>query len=308
MATSAKLDLDRGMVITGKWRRRRYRVERMLGEGANGKVYLVQQEGRLLALKVGMDTADLQSEINVLKALEKQQPRGGGASPYLLDVDDLKLVSGKEYPFYVMRYVRGAKLPAFLAASGDEWFPLAGYNLLLRLAELHASGWAFGDLKIDNVLAAEYGRVELIDYGGVTAFGKGIRQFTEIYDRGYWNAGTRASDAGYDLFSFAVLCVQLFAEKELHRAASGTLPQNRSAGDVLKLAQDAPQLRPFSGWLARALAGGFADAAEASHAWKAVMHRVSRPAKPVPWWTKALFLAAAAGLAASAFWLGGGLG
>lgn len=308
MATSAKLDLDRGMVITGKWRRRRYRVERLLGEGANGKVYLVQQDSRLMALKVGLDTADLQSEINVLQALEKQQKRRSGGNPFLYDVDDLQLRSGKEYPFYVMRYVRGTKLPAFLAASGAEWFPIAGYNLLLKLSELHGSGWAFGDLKVDNVLVADYGRVELVDFGGVTAFGKSIRQFTEIYDRGYWNAGTRTSDAPYDLFSFAVLCVQLFAEKELYRLTSGTLPQNRSPGDLLKLAQQAPQLKPFAGWLARAFAGGFGDAAEAADAWNAVMHRIGRPSKPVPWWTKALFLASAAGLAASVFWLAGGLG
>ena len=78
MGTSFKLDLDKGMIITGKWRRHRYRVERLLGEGANGKVYLVERERRLLALKVGLDTVDLQSEINVLQALEGQQRKGTG--------------------------------------------------------------------------------------------------------------------------------------------------------------------------------------------------------------------------------------
>ncbi|CDN45517.1 protein kinase domain-containing protein [Paenibacillus sp. P22] len=307
MDTSFKLHLDKGMVITGKWRRRRYRVERMLGEGANGKVYLVERDRRLLALKVGADTVDLQSEINVLQALEGRA--GSRAEPFLHDVDDLKLAGGKEYPFYVMKYVRGTKLPAFLAARGAEWFPIAGYNLLQRLAELHESGWAFGDLKMDNILAAEYGHVELVDYGGVTAFGKSIRQFTEIYDRGYWNAGTRASDAAYDLFSFGVLCVQLFQEKALYRHTAGTLPQNRSPQELLKLASESPELRPFAGWLERAFAGGFRNAEDAGAAWSVVMRRIGTGGGPkkragaVPGWTKALFLLSSGALAAVLYWL-----
>jgi serine/threonine protein kinase len=305
--TSFKLNLDKGMVITGKWRRRRYRVERMLGEGANGKVYLVERDRRLLALKVGSDTVDLQSEINVLKALEGRSGSRGSAEPFLHDVDDLKLAGGKEYPFYVMRYVRGTKLPAFLAARGTDWFPVAGCNLLQRLEELHDSGWAFGDLKMDNILAADYGHVELIDYGGVTAFGKSIRQFTEIYDRGYWNAGSRASDAAYDLFSFGVLCIQLFHDKALYRLTAETLPQNRSPQELLKLAGECPELRPFAGWLARAFAGGFQDAGEAGEAWSAVMRRIGtgkkKSAGAVPAWTKVLFLLSSTALALVIYWL-----
>ena len=205
-----------------------------------------------------------------------------------------------------MRYVRGDKLPAFLAAQGAEWFPLAGYNLLQRLAELHASGWSFGDLKVDNVLVAEYGRVELVDYGGVTAFGKGIRQFTEIYDRGYWNAGTRVSDAGYDLFSYGVLCVQMFADRALYRLTAETLPQNRSTQDLLRIAQDCPQLRPFLGWLARSFNGGFRDTAEAGEAWNTVMRRIgtrARSGSSVSWRMKGFFLLSSAALALTLYWL-----
>ena len=97
MGTSFKLDLDKGMIITGKWRRHRYRVERLLGEGANGKVYLVERERRLLALKVGLDTVDLQSEINVLQALEGQQRKRNGTDPFLYDVDDLGLSPARSF-------------------------------------------------------------------------------------------------------------------------------------------------------------------------------------------------------------------
>ena len=94
--------------------------------------------------------------------------------------------------------------------------------------------------------------MELVDYGGVTAFGKGIRQFTEIYDRGYWNAGTRVSDAGYDLFSYGVLCVQMFADRALYRLTAETLPQNRSTQDCSESLRIVPSCAlSWAGWLAR---------------------------------------------------------
>ena len=79
-------------------------------------------------------------------------------------------------------------------------------------------------------MVSAYGSVELIDYGGVSPFGR-VKQFTEWYDRGYWNAGSRTGDISYDLFSFAVMCIGLLDEKSL-REASCQLPQTRSVADL----------------------------------------------------------------------------
>ncbi|MEC0172970.1 serine/threonine protein kinase, partial [Paenibacillus graminis] len=88
-----------GTVISGKWRGNRYVVERMLGRGANGTVYLVQREGRRerYALKIGNDTLELQSEINVLTSLQSSRKRRehrahreSALSSYLLESDDFK--------------------------------------------------------------------------------------------------------------------------------------------------------------------------------------------------------------------------
>ncbi|TYP68012.1 protein kinase domain-containing protein [Paenibacillus methanolicus] len=303
MTTSFDWRLPRGTVIRGKWKRSSYRVERLLGEGANGKVYLVERQRAWYAMKIGADAVDLQSEINVLQAIANAK-LVSRSEPYLVEVDDYSGTDGKEYPFYVMRYIRGATLSDFLSKRGMEWFPVAGYSLLVKLSELHAGRWTFGDLKAENVLVSDYGRVELVDYGGVTAFGKSVRQFTEIYDRGYWNAGSRSADAGYDLFSFGVLCIQVYDARRLAALAGSLLPQNRSPEELLKLAQSIPALRPLGDWLAKALRGTFSNVEEAAREWQQWQRRTSgRSSSVVPRWMKGLFVASAALLATTIYWL-----
>ncbi|MBD2848414.1 phosphotransferase [Paenibacillus sp. IB182496] len=303
VADQLELQLQHGTIIAGKWKGGRYRIERLLGEGANGKVYLVESRGRRYALKVGADAVDLQSEINGLQALARQgTPR---EEPFLVEVDDFRDGRGHEYPFYVMRYVRGKPLADYIAKEGPEWVPLIGYHLLMRLAALHEAGWVFGDLKPDNVLVAEYGRAQLVDYGGVTAIGSGVRQFTEVFDRGYWSAGSRTADPQYDLFSFAVLFIQLVEGKRLDELTRTLLPHSRVPAELLRLAEDHPVLAPARGWLRRALQGEFGSAREAAASWQRELHRarVARPAGSGPRWLGGLFVASALLLATTIFWL-----
>lgn len=289
-------------MVVGKWRQGKYRIERLLGEGANGKVYLVQRDRDWFALKVGSDAVDLQSEINVLKSLAGQ--KGQGMDPFLFDVDDMYGPGGREYPFYIMRYVRGVTLASYLKEQGSDWFPLVALNLLGKLAKLHRAGWVFGDLKVENVLVADYGHVELVDFGGVTASGKSIRQFTEIYDRGYWNSGSRSADPRYDLFSFGVMCIQLHEPKRLHALTKDLLPQNRSSAELMAIADSCPGLKPVSGWLRRALAGEFASAVEGAEAWRLLMHRKeTRRSSHTPGWLKGLAATSGLLLAVSIVWL-----
>ena len=307
MTTSFDWSLPRGTLLKGKWKQGTYRIEKPLGEGANGKVFLVERQRYLYALKIGADAMDLQSEVNVLQSIAKKKRQQGKANAFLVDVDDFQAADGKEYPFYVMRYIKGMTLGEYLHRQGKEWFPVVGFHLLSKLAELHEAGWAFGDLKIENVIVADYGRPELVDYGGATAFGKGVRQFTEIYDRGYWNAGSRTANAGYDLFSFAVLCVQLHEGKRLGQLSAGLLPQTRTPEELAKLAATSPQLKPLSGWLRKAFYGEFGSAREAAAAWQQWMHRPNRAldhtAAPAPRWMKGLFALSAALLATTVYWL-----
>lgn len=290
-----------GTEFIGKWHKNRYVIDRLLGIGANGQVYRVHTGKSVFALKVGFDPVDLQSEVNVLNSLGKDRVTG---DPFLIESDDF-LYQGESFPFYVMKYVNGSGIREFIQTQGNEWLPLAGYRLLQKLGSLHDAGWVFGDLKPENVIVHGYGQIELIDYGGVTPTGRSVKQYTERYDRGYWAAGTRTADAHYDLFSYAVLCIELTDGDSLQTLISRLLPQERNPQQLLALVRENPVLNPFRVWFERALRQGFASSAEAREEWRGLMQvyfrgsgqdRQSR-------WPMALFIASLLLFSTTLYWM-----
>ncbi|WP_438348297.1 serine/threonine protein kinase [Paenibacillus sp. FA6] len=298
MAKSSNAEYSPGTIIAGKWRSSRFVIQRVLGSGANGTVYLVQKVGHreYYALKMGNDTLELQSEVNVLTSLQaerkkKDKKEGIAHRPYLLEVDDYP-VQKRDIPFYVMRYVEGSPLHWFIRKRGKEWVGIVGLRLLAKLHDLHQLGFVFGDLKPENVMVSEYGEVELIDYGGVSSIGRSVKQFTEWYDRGYWNAGTRISDEGYDLFSFAVLCIHLLHEDSLKATSSQHLPQTRSMSDLLSLVQRSHRLKPYAAWLTKAIRGEFEGSDQAWKCWRQQIYKpvsLSSPIIKTPRWLRIAF-------------------
>jgi serine/threonine protein kinase len=276
VTTSFDAIITTGTLIKGKWNNATYRIERSLGEGANGKVYLVKKGSAFFALKLGFDSVDHQSEVNVLQQLSRTE---GPFSRYLIDVDDYH-TDGKDYPFYVMKYIKGCKITDFIKMKGDQWAGLLGLHLLQKLKDLHAHNYIFGDIKIDNILVSGYGAVELVDFGGVTLKGRSVKQFTEIYDRGYWGAGSRVADEGYDLFAFAILFMQLSGQAD-DCFSKHMLPQNRTI-DLLKEKlthmQD-KELQAFIPFLYKALDGEFSSSQQAYEYWKSLFYKWFRPLK-----------------------------
>ncbi|THF74532.1 serine/threonine protein kinase [Cohnella fermenti] len=280
-----------GTLLTGKWNGRIYKLERLLGTGSNGHVYLASYGRSACAVKLGKDVSDLQAEANILASLDHRE-KGAKRRPFLLDVDDA-VVDGAQIPFYAMQYVPGVTVRAYLRKHGPEWAGIIGYRLLRRLSELHDAGWIFSDLKNDNLLVSDYGQVALVDYGGMTANGRGIRQFTEIYDRGYWSAGSRTAEPSYDWFSAAVLWIHVLDEKRLLHLTRTLLPQNRDPGELLALVKTNSTLKPLSGWFEKALRGKFASTQEAAECWREAVHGASRaksqPSSRIPAWMAGVF-------------------
>ncbi len=241
-------------------------------------MYLVSQGSSYYALKIGYDSLEHLSEVNALKQLSQS----AAFENYLIDVDDARL-EGKDYPFSVIRYIKGDNIHRFLQENGLDWVYLVGWNLLGKLTELHGTGWIFGDLKPENVLVSGRGAVHLIDFGGVTGRGRAVKQFTEMYDRGYWSAGSRSAEESYDLFSFAVLMLSMLDSSDTFRSLPVVLPHNRTVGVLLDRVYKEPACRTIAPFLEKnALTGKYASSKEARLEWRKQMlqHRMRRPPAP----------------------------
>ncbi|MFB1051045.1 protein kinase [Paraliobacillus sp. JSM ZJ581] len=210
----------KGSLIQGHWHKHRYKVISLLGKGAIGSVYLCQRmDGKKVALKISQKNASIITEVNVLKQLNKVQGRTLG--PCLFDVDDILLSNGVRLSFYVMEYVKGVPVDAFLKQRSKDWFGVFLLQLLSDLDRLHQHGWVFGDLKLDNVLVTDTPpKIRWIDVGGMTRIGRSIKEYTEFYDRGYWQLGTRKAEPRYDLFAVVMLALHYAYPNQFERGAN----------------------------------------------------------------------------------------
>lgn len=242
--------------FSGRWNHKSYRIVRPLGQGANGAVYLATQAGKKLAVKIGQDPMDLLMEVNMLKSV--QQVGNQQIGPLLCDVDDL-LIDGVNRTFYSMEYLEGERLDRYVERVGSEWAPVLIVQLLARLEVLHGQGWVFGDLKPENVIITQADKqVRLVDFGGVTKMGNAVRQFTEEYDRGGWQAGNRRAEVSYDLFSLSVIMTRLMAgDGEWKKVGQ----QRRTIQALCDIIRENGSLYPYRVPLLKALHGMYPHAA-----------------------------------------------
>lgn len=243
-----------GTRITGKWHKQHYTIVKELGYGANGIVYLAQTRADYVALKMSDSSMSVTSEVNVLKAFAKVQ--GAPLGPSLLDVDDWE-VTGKNIPFYVMEYIQGPDLLTFVQSKGFSWTGVLIIQLLNDLDRIHKEGWVFGDLKPENLIVTgpPY-KLRCIDVGGTTMQGRAIKEFTEFFDRGYWLGHSRKAEPSYDLFSTAMILINLSYPKRFNKSGSGGKEQLKTA----VLAK--PELKKFREPIMNAIDGKFATALE----------------------------------------------
>lgn len=239
-----------GDVIKGKWTGHMWRVEREIGRGANGTVYLVTGAIGQAALKFA-DSASVASETNTLKSLERV--RGASPGPFFIEADDAE-DEHHIYPFYIMEYIYGPMLHIFMRNRKKEWAFIVLIRLLDFLKPLHESSKIMGDLKPENFIVADSNHtIRAVDMGGITKQGRAVKEYTALYDRAAWQAGTRKAEPSYDLFAVAVLAVAL-VEKERTQEALGNIKQLMAVIDSSSvLCRAAPVLK-------KALSSQYTDA------------------------------------------------
>lgn len=257
-----KAMLAPGTVVYGKWNHVRYDVIRTLGTGANGQVYLVRHSAGLAAMKVCDRAEDVALEWGILERVGKAGPW----FPSPVAIDDDRDRSGVY--FYVMESIEGASLHQQASALKGAHAHAVLTQMLAGVQALHRHGYAFCDLKPENMLVAvdrtsQQGvRTRFVDIGGVTAFGRSVRQFTPFYDRAFWSLGSRKADAAYDVCACALVFLFSFVAAP-PASLVGEPPESRRAW-LAKATKKAPPV--YQSWLADVLEGRITEAGQALRA------------------------------------------
>ena len=144
-----------------------YHIERVLGSGSFGDVYLVkdQSSGMLYALKM-LRAWSMSEEVrdNVVSRFRLEYQIGQIQSDYLVQSRSYGEVDGN--PYILMEYCPSGDL---LRMSNHNRqgipFELVAIHVLYGLAALHESGRVHRDLKPENVLIKPNGSYALSDFG-----------------------------------------------------------------------------------------------------------------------------------------------
>ena len=196
----------------------RYVIERPLGRGGMGRVYVARDNvlDREVALKVSnaarASTAldeRLMQEARVLAALEH---------PGIVPVHDSGvLVDGRV--FCVMKLVRGRTLTEHADELASEAARLAVFERVTdAVAFAHSAGVVHRDLKPANVMVGEFGEVLVLDWGVARRFGQSSDAEppgTRLGTAGFMAPEQSRGEAGAagppaDVFSLGALLAWLF--------------------------------------------------------------------------------------------------
>jgi len=158
-----------GTILAG-----RYRIQRLLGEGGMGEVYLVDDEElhQQVALKtlrphLAADPSALERfrrEVLLLRELHH---------PNVIRIFDFGRAN--DTYFYTMEFLEGETLSNRIKSSGplpEQDVTTLAQNLLSALTAIHTKGIVHRDLKPSNIFLVTGGRIVLMDFGIATTKGK----------------------------------------------------------------------------------------------------------------------------------------
>ncbi|MBA3394038.1 MAG: serine/threonine protein kinase [Deltaproteobacteria bacterium] len=205
--------LEPGQVLA-----QRYRVQRLLGKGGMGAVYLADDEvlGELVALKV-ISSAFASDEIAMAARFRREAAAARKvSSPNVIRIHDL----GEARPgllYLSMEYFAGRTLSELIAQRG--MVPLDDTRDILKqvvtgLEAAHHAGVIHRDLKPSNVLIGERGAVKIIDFGlATTAIGDGLTATGAILGTPHYMAPEQIRgkpvDARTDIYALGALSYHL---------------------------------------------------------------------------------------------------
>jgi len=204
---------DRRSLVPGTLVRGRYRIERVLGEGGMGRIWLAEdlQELRPVALKEmqvpeGLSPSKVEELVLMFRhefyAMTKLQ------HPGTLKVFDCGMTEAGNR-FITMEVVGGQDLSS--VARGQPLDTRTLYRILIQMAQvlafIHARLYVHCDIKASNVRIMEDGTIKLMDFGVMHQLGTpspGRLKGTLEYMAPEWQRGANI-DGRADLYSLGVM-------------------------------------------------------------------------------------------------------
>lgn len=155
----------------------RFRVQKVLGEGAFGKVYLAKDEqlNRLVAIKI---SKEIIHDKNILDSfLSEAQMLAKLDHPNIVPVHDVGN-SATEGFFIISKYLDGGTLSKALTTNASDvtWVCKTIALIADGLHHAHTRGLVHRDIKPDNILLDASGSPCIVDFGLALkeeAFGQG---------------------------------------------------------------------------------------------------------------------------------------
>ena len=153
----------------------KYRIDKQLGAGGMGNVYLATHLGTTRVVAVKVIAPKWAEEPQFLARFQREaQACGRLRHPNIVNVTDFGVAkaTGGDMPYLVMEYLDGQTLSDFQKANAQIALPLIADfldQIGLALAEAHRHGIVHRDLKPDNVWLEPNGRggytVKVLDFG-----------------------------------------------------------------------------------------------------------------------------------------------
>ncbi|GEM_PF-3601520 len=235
-----------------------FAIERLLGQGGMGRVYLARQQNpqRLVALKVlppGWSSEEqlamLQREAQMLGGLQ----HGFIAHVYAAGVAE---VDQQQTPYFVMEYVDGRTLTEHV--QGEALSLRSRVELLISIchgvSHAHQRGLIHRDLKPSNIMVEASGQPKILDFGvavstaadapGVAGGQRTMAFGTPSYMSPEQFGDDRSRvDTRVDIYALGVLMYELLVGQRPFRAGPPVLLEDGSPPDAPSLGSFAPSLR-----------------------------------------------------------------